>query len=211
MSLVENLKYKYQDFVIDVPRWEILDQGVTVLSGPSGSGKTTIFRLLLGLEKTKSFSWSFGSENLAQLSVRERRIGVVFQSLDLFPHMNVEQNILFAAKARGIDMETANSKMSELLRRLGISHLQDKSVQKISGGEKQRVALCRALIGQPRILFLDEPFSALDAEIRQESRLLIKDFIREQGVPTLLVTHDKEDVQVLADKISYIQNGTIAN
>lgn len=211
MSLVENLKYKYQDFVIDVPRWEILDHGVTVLSGPSGSGKTTIFRLLLGLEKSKGFSWKFGSENLAQLSVRERRIGVVFQSLDLFPHMTVEQNILFAAQARGIDMQVAKSEMLVHLKRLGISQLHEKSVQKISGGEKQRVAICRALIGKPRILFLDEPFSALDSEIRQESRLLIKEFINEQAIPTLLVTHDKEDVHVLADKISYIKNGLITD
>src|SRR5882762_2710258 len=98
MSLVEQLEKKYDDFTIDIPRWEILDKGVTALSGPSGSGKTTVFRILIGLIPCPGMMWNFGDVDLARLPVGERRLGVVFQSLELFPHMTARENIFFAAR-----------------------------------------------------------------------------------------------------------------
>lgn len=209
MSLVENLFRNYGDFKIDIPSWEILDEGVTVLWGPSGSGKTSVFRLLIGLETATNFKWTFKGHDLAKMAVPQRRLGVVFQTLDLFPHMTAEENILFAAKAREIPHEQAYEKLQELTGVLQMQSFLNRPVSVLSGGEKQRVAIARALSGDPRILFLDEPFSALDQELRQESRALIKRVIEKEKIPTLLVTHDPADVEMLANKVSTIKHGSI--
>lgn len=209
MSLVENLRHDYGDFKLDIPKWEILDKGVTALVGPSGSGKTSVFRMLLGLEKNPNFSWTFKDQDLAKLKTPARRLGVVFQSYDLFPHMTAQENILFAAKARKVPTDRALKRLKELSQVLQMDGFLDRKASLCSGGEKQRIALARAIIGEPQILLLDEPFSALDANLRQESRKLVKDLIAREGIPTVLVTHDKEDVEFLADKVSYIRDGVI--
>lgn len=209
MSLVENLLKNYGDFKIDIPSWEILDQGVTVLWGPSGSGKTSVFRLLIGLEAAQNFRWNFQGHDLAKMAVPQRRLGVVFQTLDLFPHMTAEENILFAAKAREIPLEEAYAKLKELAQVLKMTEFLNREVRVLSGGEKQRVAIARALSGNPRLLLLDEPFSALDQDLRQESRNLIKRVIEKEKIPTVLVTHDPLDIEVLGNKVSTIKNGMI--
>jgi thiamine transport system ATP-binding protein len=209
MSLVENLFRNYGDFKIDIPSWEILDEGVTVLWGPSGSGKTSVFRLLIGLESSPNMRWTFQGHDLAKMAVPQKRLGVVFQTLDLFPHMTAEENVLFAAKAREIPPEQAYEKLKELTAVLQMSSFLNRPVGVLSGGERQRVAIARALSGDPRVLLLDEPFSALDQELRQESRALIKRVIEEEKIPTLLVTHDPADVEMLANKVSTIKHGTI--
>lgn len=208
MSLVESLSKNYGDFKIDIPSWEILDEGVTVLWGASGSGKTSVFRLLIGLETADpGFKWIFKGQDLAKLKVPERRLGVVFQTLDLFPHMSAKENILFAAKAREISEAQARENLQELSEVMQMKSFLDRPVKLLSGGEKQRVAIARALSGDPRILLLDEPFSALDQELRQESRALIKRVIERKKIPTLLVTHDSLDVEFLANKVSTIKQG----
>jgi sulfate transport system ATP-binding protein/putative spermidine/putrescine transport system ATP-binding protein len=209
VSLVENLFKNYGDFKIDIPSWEILDEGVTVLWGPSGSGKTSVFRLLIGLESAVNFKWTFQDYDLAKLAVPQRRLGVVFQTLDLFPHMTAEENILFAARAREIPEAQAHEKLRELAQVLQMNSFLNRPVRVLSGGEKQRVAIARALSGNPRLLLLDEPFSALDQELRHESRDLISRVIRKEKIPTLLVTHDPLDVEVLANKVSTIRQGQI--
>lgn len=209
MSLVENLQHNYGDFLIDIPRWEILDQGVTVLWGPSGSGKTSIFRLLSGLEQAKSWRWDFEGEDLAKLPAPRRRLGVVFQSLDLFPHMSAEENIFFAARARGLPAESIARKFAHFCESLQIGPFRHRLASVLSGGERQRVALARALIGEPRLLLLDEPFSALDQALREESRRLLRQVIDAEKIPTLLVTHDAKDVEVLGDKVSRLENGRL--
>ena len=169
MSLVQNLKRDFGDFIVDIPKWEILDNGVTALWGPSGSGKSTVFRILLGLESVDAgFSWKLGDVDLASLPTPERRLGVVFQSLELFPHMSARENMMFAADSRKRPRVEAEADLRELVSVLGLGGCIDRQAAFLSGGEKQRVAIARALIGKPRVLFLDEPFSALDAEIRKE-------------------------------------------
>ena len=207
MSLIENLKRDYGDFLIDIPRWEIPDQGISALIGPSGSGKTSCFRLLLGLEPCPGLSWKFSGENIMELPVSERRMGVVFQDLHLFSHMSAIENILFAGRARNI--ESLSTKANKLLSSLRLEKIKDKKVKWLSGGEKQRVALGRALIGEPRFLFLDEPFSALDAHLKSEARNLVKELITDNNVPTLLITHDEEDVEALASHRFYIEDGKL--
>jgi len=197
MSVVEGLILEFDDFKVEIPRWEILDSGVTALSGPSGSGKTTVFRTLIGLIPCPTFKWKFGNEDLAQLDIPERRLGVVFQSLELFPHMTGRENIFFAARARKIANDEAKSDFKNLIHELRLESCVDRSVQLLSGGERQRVALARALIGQPRVLLLDEPFSSLDIQMREDARQLIKTVIKKRNIPTILITHDTRDLEVL--------------
>ncbi len=209
MSYVENLVRNYGDFALDIPQWEILDKGVTVLWGPSGAGKTSVFRILLGLEDCPGMRWTFQGEDLGKLKSPDRRLGVVFQTLDLFPHMTAEQNILFAARARKIEPQRARKHLEQLSSDLRMKAFLRRPASVLSGGEKQRVAIARALMGEPRLLLLDEPFSALDQELREDSRQLVAHLIDERKIPTLLVTHDPRDVEVLADKISIIKSGRI--
>jgi sulfate transport system ATP-binding protein/putative spermidine/putrescine transport system ATP-binding protein len=217
MSYVENLRRSYaasgsgEAFVLDIPKWEILDKGVTVLWGPSGSGKTSVFRILLGLENCPGMVWNFKGVDLAQLKTPDRRMGVVFQSLDLFPHMTAEENILFAAKARKVESSKAQARLKHLSEVLKMRSFLKRKAAILSGGEKQRVAIARALMGEPRLLLLDEPFSALDQELRDESRRLIKSVIEAEDIPTVLVTHDQRDVEVLGNKVSKIKNGKIVS
>lgn len=210
MSLVENLFCDYGDFQIDIPRWEIGDQGITALIGPSGSGKTSVFRLLIGLEKARTLQWTFQGEDLAKLPVGQRRLGVVFQNYELFPHLSARENIWFAAQARGMNEADIQSRVHFFTKRLRMESFLERNAGVLSGGEKQRIALVRALIGKPRILLLDEPFSALDEELRQESRGVLKELLQEEGIPALLVTHDSRDVEALADRIQGLRYGRLS-
>jgi len=209
VSVIQNLSRDYGDFQINIPHWEISDKGITVLWGPSGAGKTSVFRLLIGLDDSPSLSWTFQGVDLAQLPIPEKKLGVVFQSLDLFPHMTAQQNIFFAADARKIPKEQKQKHFTELTETLQLNHCLKRNVQKISGGEAQRVALARALIGQPRLLLLDEPFTALDPETRHEARQFVKKAVDQQKIPTLLISHDHEDVKQLADACVHIKNGKL--
>ncbi|MCB0368071.1 MAG: ATP-binding cassette domain-containing protein [Bdellovibrionales bacterium] len=209
MSLVKKLKIQYNDFLVDIENWEILDKGVTVLWGPSGSGKTSVFRGLLGLEPKAECHWLMNDIDVGKLAVGERKIGVVFQNYELFSHMTAYQNIRFAAEARNIAEDEFSLNILKLSKKLRVSELLEKNVKLLSGGERQRVALIQAMIGKPNILFLDEPFSALDEELKQESRELIKTVLSEYNIPVLMITHDKRDVDYLADKVSTIKQGLI--
>lgn len=211
MSVIRNLIQDYNNFKLDIPFWEILDNGITGLSGPSGSGKTTLMKILIGIEENKNFIWEFKGINLAKLSIEKRGIGIVFQSLDLFPHMTAIDNILFAAQARGLSHDHAKNELQKLETFLNMSQFLNKNVKKISGGEKQRVAIARALISKPRVMILDEPFTALDKKLKVEVRKLIKDLISSYQIPTILISHDEEDLNTLANKITYIENGKIVN
>lgn len=209
MSYVENLHREYGEFKLNIDSWEILDEGVTVLWGPSGSGKTSVFRILLGLEPCPGLKWNFQGLDLAKLKTPERRLGVVFQTLDLFPHMTSEENILFAARARNVDKNKVAKRLKELTDMMQMGSFLSRPAGLLSGGEKQRVAIARGIIGEPRLLLLDEPFSALDQALREESRKVVKQVIEVEKIPTLLVTHDDRDVEVLGNKITKIQKGSL--
>lgn len=209
MSLVENLSHDYGNFILSVSKWEILDEGVTALWGASGSGKTSVFRHLIGLEQSSGMKWIFKGEDLAAMPAPQRRLGVVFQTLELFPHMTARENIAFAGECRQIDPQKIASRIDEFSAKMQMQQFIDRKVSILSGGEKQRVAIARALIGEPRVLLLDEPFSALDEDVKDDSRQLLKRVISENRIPTILISHDKRDVEFLAQKISRIENGQL--
>jgi sulfate transport system ATP-binding protein/putative spermidine/putrescine transport system ATP-binding protein len=197
------------DFQLHIPQWEILDQGVTALLGPSGSGKSTVLRCLLGLESATGWEWNFRGKNLAKLPAPDRRIGIVFQSFELFPHLTGRENILFAAQARKISRSTQDTHFAKLVLQLDLNHCIDRRPAQLSGGEKQRVAIARALIGEPQIIFLDEPFSALDEQLRNQARQLVRSVLDDWKIPAVLVTHDDHDVSALARKVTLLKSGRI--
>lgn len=209
MSVVEHLNKKYDNFEIQIPRWEILDQGVTALWGPSGSGKTSVFRILLGLESCPELKWQWGKEDLAQMPTPDRQLGVVFQTLDLFPHLTAQQNIFFPVKARKISQEKANERFQRLNQVLRMENFLNRKAELLSGGEKQRVALARALMSFPRMLFLDEPFSALDETLKKDARNFLKVILQETKTPALLITHDERDLETLANQVTKIDSGRL--
>lgn len=217
MSVVKCLEHDYGDFKIAIHNWEILDQGVTAFLGPSGSGKSSVIRHLLGLERSDKLQWHWadnaGQVDLAAMPIRDRRLGVVFQNGELFPHMTAKQNIEFAAEAavasRGAKRSEVAASVGRLIQDLSLERASETLAVNLSGGERQRVALARALVGRPRLILLDEPFSALDAELRRDVRAMVFRVLAEHRIPALLVTHDPEDLVGLQGKLTRIQDGRI--
>jgi molybdate transport system ATP-binding protein len=178
---------------------------LTALVGPSGSGKTTVLRCLAGLDAPDSGRVALGdglwedTERGVRLSPQARGVGLLTQDYALFPHMTVLQNVAFAM--------TGTGDPGELLGAFGVGHLRNKKPCEISGGERQRAALCQTLARRPGLLLLDEPFSALDVENRMALRERIMDIKRTWDIPILHVTHDLADALVMADRIISLKNG----
>lgn len=204
MSIVENLKIEKSNFRLSINHWEIQDEGIHVLMGPSGSGKSTVIKALMGFEEAPGLIWKLGELNLAALPIEKRNLGVVFQTWDLFPHMTAFENIKFAAQSRKLDRAEFEQRWEQICHQLKMQNFADTNADQLSGGEKQRTALARAIIAKPRFLLLDEPFSALDVELRQEARMMLKELVRSQKIPTLMVTHDLDDVKYLSDQVTQL-------
>jgi len=182
------------------------DRSLTVVLGPSGSGKSTLLRLIAGFEEPDSGVIYF-DEKRATLPPEERGVGMVFQSFSLFPHMSVRENILFGVKMQSSsEREKIARQMAELV---GVSERLDAKPEELSGGEQQRVALARALAVSPRLLLLDEPFSNLDARLREELRWELKKIHTERGLTTVHVTHDHVEALALADRLVVMRGGRV--
>jgi sulfate transport system ATP-binding protein len=184
--------------------------GITTLLGPSGSGKSTVLRLIAGLEQPDSGQVLFGKENVTNLPAQHRGLGFVFQSYALFKHMTVRKNIAFGLGVRKIPKEQARRKVEELLGLVQLQGLGDRYPAELSGGQRQRVAFARALAIEPKMLLLDEPFGALDAQVRVELREWLRRFHEEHHVTTLLVTHDQEEAMELSDHVVVMHEGRVA-
>ena len=180
-----------------------------VLMGQTGQGKTTILEAICGLRKVTTGRILIRDIDVTGRSPGDRGIGYVPQDLALFPTMNVREHLEFALKLRHQKAEEINSLTSELSRMLGIEHLLSRSVQGLSGGESQRVALGRALSFQPSVLLLDEPFSALDEATRSEMHALLKTVTKSTGVTTLHVTHSSDEADALANRRFVLTQGVI--
>jgi sulfate transport system ATP-binding protein len=184
---------------------------LVALLGPSGSGKTTILRMVAGLEFADGGRILFGEEDATHIPVRDRGVGFVFQHYALFPHMTVADNIAFGlkvSKRRRSRAEIA-ARVEELLGLMRLSGLGGRFPSQVSGGQRQRVALARALAVDPRVLLLDEPFGALDANVRRELRRWLREVHEELGITTLFVTHDQEEALDLADRVVILNEGRV--
>ncbi len=183
------------------------------LLGPSGSGKTTLLRTLAGLEQPDSGRILFGQSDATRLSLRERRVGLVFQHYALFPHLTVFENVAFGLRSRKRRERPARAEIQkrvlELLERMQIGELRERLPDQLSGGQKQRVALARAMAIEPSVLLLDEPFGALDAKVRIELRRWLRHIHDQTGYTTVFVTHDQEEALELADRVVVMREGTI--
>jgi molybdate transport system ATP-binding protein len=188
--------------------------GVTVIFGPSGSGKTTVLQCLAGLLDPDSGVISINNETLfdstrkINLSPQERRIGYVFQDPALFPHMSAADNIAFGIRANGDEKRML---VRSILERFHIAHLAWNRPDEISGGERQRVALARAVVTRPRLLLLDEPFSALDDELKLAIIADLKQWLEENKIPVLLVTHDRQEADSMNGRILLLKDGRVVN
>lgn len=210
MALIKNVNVTLGNFSLKIDSLSIADKGVTAFTGASGAGKTTFFNTLIGIHNPAGWSWQFKDENLAELSISGRRLGVVFQTYDLFPHLSAKENIQLIFRVRNT-AEKFEETIEPYLARLALKKCWNTKAADLSGGEKQRVALLRALICKPRILLLDEPFAALDADVKTEARALVKSLITDLDIPTYLITHDEADIEALAQQVIFIQNGQFAS
>jgi sulfate/thiosulfate transport system ATP-binding protein len=183
---------------------------VTSLLGPSGSGKSTLLRMIAGLEEPDSGSISIAGQDVTRVPVKQRQVGFVFQSYALFKHMTVRDNIAFGMEIRKVDKRRIDERVSELLSLIQLEGYESRFPAQLSGGQRQRIALARALATEPKVLLLDEPFGALDAQVRVELREWLSRFHEQTRVTTLLVTHDQEEALELSQHVVLLNNGLVA-
>jgi spermidine/putrescine transport system ATP-binding protein len=193
-----------RDISLDVAEGEFL----TIL-GESGSGKTTLLRIIAGFETASAGEVWMGAERLDQQPPYRRRVNTVFQHYALFPHLTVEQNVAYGLRvAKRPEAEIA-SRVEEALAKVKMSAHAKSKPSKISGGQQQRIALARALVNRPRLLLLDEPLSALDANLRRQMQVELKSLQREVGISFIFVTHDQEEAMVMSDRIALLRSGEL--
>ena len=180
-----------------------------VFLGPSGSGKTTLLRMIAGLEVPTSGEVLIGGEVVNDLSPRERRIAMVFQSYALYPHLTVYKNIAFPLKAQGVPKDQHRKKVEWAAGLLGIGALLERKPRELSGGERQRVAVARAIVREPSVFLLDEPLSNLDAKLRASARAELEQFHRRVGTTTIYVTHDQVEAMAMGDRVVVLHKGVV--
>ncbi|WP_240722581.1 ABC transporter ATP-binding protein [Poseidonocella sp. HB161398] len=187
-----------------------MDRGELVsLLGPSGCGKTTLLRIIAGLMEADEGDVVLGGRNITRLPAHRRNISVVFQNYALFPHLTVAENVAFGLRARGTAKSACAGPVEEALRLVRMDAFATRPVSALSGGQQQRVAVARALVVQPDLLLLDEPFSALDRKLRETMQVELKALLRDRGITAIFVTHDQEEAMGVSDRIAVMNAGRI--
>ncbi|MGD2178739.1 MAG: ABC transporter ATP-binding protein [Anaerolineae bacterium] len=194
---------------VDSMSLDIRPGRIVALLGPSGCGKTTTLKAIAGLLHPTAGDIRFDGETVLTLPAEKRSAVMAFQEHALFPYMNVEQNVGFGLKMRGVDGRTIHREVREMLELVRLPDIGQRRPDQLSGGQQQRVALARALVTEPRVLLLDEPLSNLDAHLRDEMRDLFLRVQREFGITTVMVTHDQRDALLLADRIGLMFEGIL--
>ncbi len=211
---VKNVRKEFEHFpALNNVSLDIRSGELIALLGPSGSGKTTLLRLIAGLEFPTEGSIYFGNEDASRKTVQERHVGFVFQHYALFRHMSVVDNVGFGLKVRPRSSRPAKAEIRrramELLNLVQLPGLENRYPTQLSGGQRQRVALARAMAIEPKVLLLDEPFGALDAQVRRELRSWLRGIHDKTGHTTVFVTHDQEEALELADRVVVMNKGQI--
>lgn len=206
------LSYNNQEVLTDF-NLSLSDGEIFALLGSSGSGKSSALRFIAGLDSAQAGTVEIDGQQLStagqhQVQPEAREVGMVFQDYALFPHMTIEKNIAFGLHGRSGEFK--QGRVEELLSLIGLSGIEKKYPHQLSGGERQRVALARALAPNPKILLLDEPFSSLDADKRQALVVQVRDILKQSGMTSILVTHDKDEANMFADRVGQIQNRCLA-
>ncbi|MFB9330717.1 ABC transporter ATP-binding protein [Paenibacillus aurantiacus] len=212
MSFVRigNVRKAYQQqIVLNRVNIEIGEGELVTLLGPSGCGKSTLLRAIAGLTGIDEGSIVIGGRDVSALPPKERQVGMVFQSYALFPNMTVFENIAFGLKMDGMKRAEYTPLVSEMLDIIALAGMEDRYPAQLSGGQQQRVALGRALVKRPKVLLLDEPLSALDAQIRRSLRAEIRAIQRKLRMTTVFVTHDQEEALTISDRIIVMNRGVI--
>ncbi len=188
---------------------EIAEGEFLTILGESGSGKTTLLRIVAGFETASSGELWMGGERLDHQPPYRRRVNTVFQSYALFPHLSVEENIAYGLRVAKRPDAEVSQRVAEALDKVKMTPHAKAKPSKISGGQQQRVALARALVNRPRLLLLDEPLSALDANLRRQMQVELKSLQREVGIAFVFVTHDQEEAMVMSDRIALLRSGEL--
>ena len=179
------------------------------LLGPSGCGKTTLMRIIAGLEHCDEGRVLIDGRDVTDLPPRQRRLGMVFQSYSLFPHLSVKENIAYGLRVQRLATAAIEARVAAMLDLVHLPELAERRPAQLSGGQQQRVALARALATEPSLLMLDEPLAALDLKLRRQLQVELKHIHRETGVTVLFVTHDQEEALFLSDRIAVMREGRI--
>ncbi|AJF73649.1 MULTISPECIES: ABC transporter ATP-binding protein [Raoultella] len=213
---VENLHLTYGDNPVLKGVSMTLQRGEVVsLLGPSGSGKTTLLRAVAGLEKPTAGRITIGKTAVfdgnprSEIPAEERNLGLVFQSYALWPHKTVFENVAYPLKLRKVASGEIAQRVQAVLDQLGLGHLGSRHPHQLSGGQQQRVAIGRALVYNPPVILLDEPLSNLDAKLREEARVFLRELIIKLGLSALMVTHDQNEAMAISDRILLLNNGVI--
>jgi putative spermidine/putrescine transport system ATP-binding protein len=193
-----------RDVALDIPDGEFL-----VLLGPSGCGKTTTLRMIAGFVPPSGGVIRLGGRDITALPPWQRNAGLVFQNYALFPHMTVDENVAFGLDMRRVPAAETKTRVAQALELVRLGHLGSRYPRQLSGGQQQRVALARALAIRPDVLLLDEPLSNLDAKLRQDVRVEIRELQRRLGLTTVMVTHDQEEALTMADRLVVMADGAI--
>jgi putative spermidine/putrescine transport system ATP-binding protein len=207
---LDHLSKRYQgqlavdDVSLSVPQGQFV-----CFLGPSGCGKTTLMRMIAGLEAPSEGAILLNGRDITSEAPNVRRFGMVFQSLALFPHLSVGDNVAFSLRLQGRDARERRERVAELLRLVRLPGLEKRAISELSGGQRQRVAIARALAQEPQVFLLDEPFSALDAKLREEMQAELRQLQAELKITTILVTHDQREAMALADSIVVMGEGRI--
>jgi sn-glycerol 3-phosphate transport system ATP-binding protein len=186
---------------------DIKDGEFIVLVGPSGCGKSTLLRMVAGLETITNGELSINGTRMNDREPADRDIAMVFQSYALYPHMTVAGNMGYGLKNRGVDKESIEKKVNEVAKMLDLTHLLERKPKQLSGGQRQRVAMGRAMVRDPQVFLFDEPLSNLDAKLRVQMRVEIRQLQRKLGTTTLYVTHDQVEAMTLADRLVVLNQG----
>jgi len=194
-----------------IPRLDlqISDGEFLTLLGPSGCGKTTLLRMIAGLETPTGGRVILDGQDVTDLPPYKRDVNMVFQNYALFPHMDVEENILFGLKMKKVPLEEAKDRVNQVLYLTQLEALRHRQPQRMSGGQQQRVAIARALVNNPKVLLLDEPLGALDYQLRKSLQLELKNLQRGLGLTFVYVTHDQEEALTMSDRIVVMNAGRI--
>ena len=207
---VENLRKAFGSFVaVEDSTFTVADGEFLALLGPSGCGKTTTLRMIAGLELPTSGTIRLAGEDVTFNRARERDIAFVFQLFALYPHMNVRKNIGFPLHAQGVPRAEIRRRVEETARLLQIDHILDRSVSGLAGGDRQRVALGRAIVRRPKCFLMDEPLGTLDAEFREFMVRELRELHNRIRATTVYVTHDQIEAMAMADKIAVMNHGVI--